>query len=86
MKKWFEFIAFKSLKQLNRDDIEDFVRFCQKPNKSWIGVKKATRFIEKDGLRISNPDWRPFVVTISKLAYRKGNVQIANILNFHMVL
>jgi site-specific recombinase XerD len=70
--QWCALIANKSLKQLKRDDIEAFVCFCQKPLKSWIGIKKAPRFIEKEGLRIPNPEWRPFVATISKAAYLKG--------------
>lgn len=69
---WCSLIANKSIKQLKREDIEAFVRFCQKPKKSWIGVKKAPRFIEKEGLRTPNPEWRPYVVTISKAAFRKG--------------
>lgn len=70
--QWSSLIANKSLKQLKREDIEDLIRFCQKPKKSWVGIKKAPRFIEKNGLRVPNPEWRPFVVTISKIAHRKG--------------
>jgi site-specific recombinase XerD len=69
---WCSSIANKSLKQLKREDIETFVRFCQQPKRSWIGIKKAPRFIEKEGLRTPNPEWRPYVVTISKAAFRKG--------------
>jgi site-specific recombinase XerD len=69
---WSTLIKHKSLGELKRTDIENFIGFCQKPPKSWIGIKKAPRFIEKEGLRIPNPEWRPFVATISKTAYRKG--------------
>ena len=69
---WCSLIANKSIKQLKREDIEVFVRFCQKPKKGWIGIKKAPRFIEKEGLRTPNPEWRPYVATISKAAFRKG--------------
>ncbi len=69
---WCSSIANRSLKQLKREDIETFVRFCQQPKRSWIGIKKAPRFIEKEGLHIPNPEWRPYVVTISKAAFRKG--------------
>jgi site-specific recombinase XerD len=72
-------IANKSIKDLKRDDIENFIRFCQKPPKSSIGIKKAPRFIEKEGKRKPNTEWRSFVVTISKAAYRKGvNADIDN--------
>lgn len=70
--QWIFLIENKTLKDLKRDDIELFVRFCQKPPKPWIGIKKATRFIDKNGKRISNSEWRPFVVTLSKSSHRKG--------------
>jgi len=70
--QWCRLIADKSLIHLKRDDIEAFVRFCQKPPKGWIGVKKVSRFIRKDGQRIPNNEWRPFVATISKAAHRRG--------------
>jgi site-specific recombinase XerD len=69
---WCALVANKSLKELKRDDIEAFIIFCQKPPRSWIGKTKPARFIIKEGLRIPNPEWRPFVVTLSKLARRKG--------------
>jgi len=70
--QWSWSVENKTLKELRRDNIEAFIEFCQKPPKSWIGVKKAPRFIEKNGERLQNPEWRPFVVTVSKSAYRKG--------------
>lgn len=69
---WCMLIAKKTLAELKRQDIEDFIHFCQKPPKTWIGVHKVTRFIEEDGLRIPNPKWRPFVVTVSKTAHKLG--------------
>jgi len=69
---WSWLIAKKNIKELKKDDMEAFIRFCQKPFKAWIGIKKAPRFIEKTGLRIPNSEWRPFVVTLSKAAIRNG--------------
>ena len=69
---WCMLIAKKTLTELKRQDIEDFIHFCQKPPKTWIGVHKVTRFIEKDGVRVPNQKWRPFVVTISKNAHKLG--------------
>lgn len=69
--QWCMIYADKSLKQLKREDIEEFIKFCQKPPNHWIGTQKLPRFIVKDNLRIPNPNWRPFVVTISKSAFRK---------------
>lgn len=69
---WSWLIAQKSIKDLRRTDIETFIEFCQKPPLSWIGTKNVSRFIEQGGSRIINPNWRPFVATLSKLAHRKG--------------
>lgn len=69
---WCALIMHKTLNEVKREDIETFIRFCQNPPKTWIGVKKAPRFILKDGQVVSNPEWRPFVVTVSKAAHRKG--------------
>lgn len=62
----------KSIKDLSKNEIRDYIKFCKKPPKSWIGIQKASRFISKEGLRIPNPLWRPFVVSVSKVARKKG--------------
>lgn len=72
--QWSWFIHKKTLKTLRRSDLETFLEFCQAPPKHWIGIKHVTRFIDQDGLRIANPNWRPFVVAISKKAHRDGKV------------
>lgn len=72
--QWSWFIHAKSLKELRRNDVEMFLEFCQAPLKHWIGLKHVPRFIEKNGLRLPNPAWRPFVATITKKAYRDGNI------------
>jgi len=69
---WCWHITFKTLDGLKRDDIENFIRFSQRPPAAWIGIKKAPRFLEKDGKREPNPEWRPFVATVSKSAFKKG--------------
>lgn len=66
---WSWFIVKKSLTDIHRNDIETFVEFCQQPPTTWIGTKNVARFINRDGKRIANPDWRPFVVTINKKNY-----------------
>ncbi len=70
--QWCALIANKTLKDLKRDDIEAFIEFSQKPPKNWIGLHKPPKFIELDGERLPNPDWRPFIVTVSKSSHRKG--------------
>ena len=69
---WCALIANKPLKTIKREDIEAFINFCQKPPKRWIGKSKPPRFVEKSGVRIPNPKWRPFVVNVSKIERRKG--------------
>ena len=70
--QWSWHIANKPLKELKREDIEHFIRFCQKPPKNWIGLKKAPRFLGPEGHRRPNTEWRPFVVTVSKRAFKNG--------------
>jgi site-specific recombinase XerD len=70
--KWSWIIAQKSITDLRRADIESYLEFCQSPPPGWIGTKKSPRFIDKDGERVANSEWRPFVVTISKAAFREG--------------
>ena len=70
--QWCWLIKEATLPELKRDDIEQYIRFCQNPPVSWIALKKVHRFIEKEGLRTPNPEWRPFVATISKSARRIG--------------
>lgn len=70
--QWSWLIANKSVKELRRVDIEAYMTFCQSPPLTWIGTKKAPRFIGKNGERIPNHEWRPFVVAVSKAAHRRG--------------
>lgn len=70
--QWCHLKVNKTLKQLRRDDIDEYIRFCQKPINSWIGLKKVPRFINIDGKRIPNSQWKPFVVTVPKAQFSKG--------------
>lgn len=69
---WSHIVAQKILIELKRQDVEEFIHFCQKPPKKWIGTHKVSRFVVQDGERVSNFLWRPFVVNVSKTAFRKG--------------
>jgi site-specific recombinase XerD len=69
---WAWLIKKASISTLTRDDIEAFVEFCQSPPLNWIGTKTVKRFIDRDGQRTPNPEWRPFVVSVSKAAHRQG--------------
>lgn len=70
--QWSWTIAKLPLQQLNRSHIEAFVEFCQKPPTTWIGVKHAPRFVDGHTERLPNPEWRPFVVSLSKTAHQRG--------------
>jgi site-specific recombinase XerD len=71
--QWSWLIAKKSTMALKREDIETYIKFCQNPPKSWIGLKQVTsRFVTKNGKRVPNPKWRPFTVQLSKVDVKKG--------------
>jgi site-specific recombinase XerD len=70
--QWSWFIHQRSILQLKRLDIEAFIEFCQQPPKRWIGIKTVSRFIDKAGERIANPNWRPFIAKISKKEFQDG--------------
>lgn len=59
---WCWLVAKKSLPEISREHIESYIEFAKKPPSSWIGSKNVSRFIEVDGKREPNPEWRPYVV------------------------
>jgi site-specific recombinase XerD len=71
--QWTWFLQKKSLKDLRRNDLETFLEFCQAPPSHWIGTKHVPRFVDMNGSRLPNPEWKPFVAAISKKAHRDGN-------------
>jgi len=70
--QWRFLIAQKSFCDLTREDIESYLAFCQNPPLNWVGTKKVNRFIEIDGVRKPNPEWRLFIATVSKSARKRG--------------
>lgn len=59
--QWSWWVRGCRLGDLKRQDMEDFIRFCQSPPKDWVGDKQVARFRDHQGVRVANPDWRPFV-------------------------
>lgn len=59
--QWLWLISDKTLPTVHREDIEAYVEFARNPPKTWIGEKHVARFIDKQGERSPNPDWRPYV-------------------------
>ena len=74
--QWSWLLQKKSLLKLKRDDIESYVKFCIKPPKSWITLKKNPKFINQNESRIPNHEWRPFVVTLPKGSKEELNKNI----------
>lgn len=70
--QWSWLIANKSILELRRAEIEEYMHFCQTPPAAWISIQKVPRFIERDGERIPNEAWRPFVVNVPKAQRRQG--------------
>jgi site-specific recombinase XerD len=57
---WCWLLAGKSLKDIRREDVEEYVEFARHPPRNWIGAKNVARYLEQEGQRIPNPDWRPY--------------------------
>lgn len=70
--QWSWHVKNVTIDELKREDIEQYIHFCQNPPRSWISLKKVPRFVEKDGKRVPNEEWRPFVVTLSKTSIKNG--------------
>ncbi len=70
--QWAWHIEQAAVLTLQREQIEQFIRFCLKPPVAWIGTKNVRRFSNQVGVRVANAAWRPFVVSIPKQAFREG--------------
>ena len=58
--QWAWQVSRVSIFDIKRADFESFIEFCKNPPSEWIGAK-VERYQFIDGLRIPNPDWRPFI-------------------------
>ena len=65
----------KTVRTVDREDIENFIRFCQIPPKDWVANKMVSRFIELDGVKKANDEWRPFVAKIAKHQSKKTSTK-----------
>ncbi len=73
--QWCMLVRKATLEQLKREDILAFVDFCAHPPSHWIGLNNTVpRFIDKNGLRQANSDWRPFIVRVPKSQQREAKV------------
>lgn len=70
---WSWLICQKHIAALTRNDIRDYLQFVHEPPLHWLASSVAHRFKEnRQGERLPNPAWRPFVVKISKNARKLG--------------
>jgi len=58
--QWTWLVAGLSLCDVQREHLESYVEFSRQPPDAWIGRKQVPRFIERQGERVANPDWRPY--------------------------
>ena len=73
--QWSWRVQRRSILTLNRSDIEEFVQFSINPPAAWVGRKNVARFLSRDGERIANPDWRPFVTSAKAVQKNAGKTQ-----------
>ncbi len=52
--QWAWYIQEKTLPELRRLDIEEYLEFCQQPPLAWIGIKQVARFRVIDDLRVKS--------------------------------
>lgn len=57
---WSWLVGGKSLRDIRREDIEAYVEFARKPPPGWIGNSNLPRYLDSQGRRIPNPQWRPY--------------------------
>lgn len=58
---WCWVVAAKSLQQIVREDLESYIDFSRQPPASWVGEKNVPRYLQRQGERVPNQDWRPYV-------------------------
>ncbi|WP_283786457.1 tyrosine-type recombinase/integrase [Bermanella sp. WJH001] len=59
--QWLWQVKQFTLCDVKREHIEEFMEFCISPPLHWIGNKNVARFKSKQGERVGNNEWRPFV-------------------------
>ena len=56
---WSFYIKEKPIDEYRKSDILEYADFCWKPPVSWISTSNEDRFIRKEGIFKSNPQWHP---------------------------
>ena len=80
---WLWLIKEKSVADVRRSDLEEFLDFVVTPDPAWIIKDKATRaaprFIDHEGLRKSNHAWRPFRHRTGQISSSSIKTLLANL-------
>lgn len=72
---WCLVIAKKPLKQIVREDIETYVQFSKQPPSNWVGQRNVPRFLLRQGERVPNNDWRPYVQASGEFVISQAALQ-----------
>lgn len=71
---WSWQIERSPLANLDRNAIQRYIEFANSPPLNWIGTKNARRFtLDGEQQRVSNSEWRPFTIRVSKAAHKTGH-------------
>jgi len=72
---WCLLLAKKPLNQIVREDIESYVEFSKQPPVTWVGEKNVPRFLLRQGERVPNSDWRPYVQASGEFVVSQAALQ-----------
>jgi site-specific recombinase XerD len=73
--QWCWLIAKTPIKGAQRDSIEAYAEFAKAPPAAWIGEKNVARYLNRNGERQSNSDWRPYVTTKGEYLISQSGLQ-----------
>lgn len=83
--QWAWHIKNMTLKDIKREHIEEFIRFCQSPPDDWKSSYKVPRYLVINNQRVPNPVWRPFAgedATLSKASVAHIFTILSTLFNF----
>ncbi len=72
---WCWIVTKKSINDISREDIENYVEFAKQPPSGWIGQKNVSRFLDRAGERVPNPEWRPYVSASGEYVISQAAIQ-----------
>lgn len=83
--QWAWHIKNMTLKDIKREHVEEFIRFCQLPPEDWKSSYKVPRYLVINNQRVPNPVWRPFAgedSTLSKASVAHIFTILSTLFNF----